>query len=166
MNPLERRRPARSRGPKALLDVNMLVALFDPMHIHHEAAHEWFGRSRSRGWATCPLTENGFVRVVSNPRYPGQGTSLRDAVARLAEIRQSADHFFWQDSVSVCEGDRFQPTYIQGHRQLTDIYLLGLAVANHGRLVTFDRNVPLRAVAGAEPRHLEILGATPTNGAQ
>jgi len=139
----------------------MLVALFDPMHIHHEAAHEWFGHNRSRGWATCPLTENGFVRVVSNPQYPGQGTSLRDAVARLAEIRRSADHFFWQDSVSVCEADHFQATYIQGHRQLTDVYLLGLAVANRGRLVTFDRNVSSRAVVGAEPQHLEILGATP-----
>lgn len=142
----------------------MLVALFDPMHIYHEAAHEWFARNRARGWATCPLTENGFVRVVSHPRYPGQGTSLRDAVARLAEIRQSPDHVFWQDSVSVCEADRFQPTYIQGHRQLTDVYLLGLAVANRGRLVTFDRSVPLRAVAGAQPQHLEILGATATSG--
>lgn len=143
----------------------MLVALFDPMHIHHEAAHEWFGRNRSQGWATCPLTENGFVRVVSNPRYPGQGTSLRDASARLAEIRQSTDHSFWQDSVSLCEGDVFQPAYIQGHRQLTDVYLLGLAVANRGRLATFDRSVPLKAVAGAEPRHLEIIGAALTNGA-
>jgi len=162
MNPLERRQRPRSRGAKALLDVNMLVALFDPMHIHHETAHEWFGRNRSRGWATCPLTENGFVRIVSNPKYPGQGTNLRDAVARLAEIRQSADHFFWQDSVSVCEGDFFQTTYIQGHRQLTDVYLLGLAVANRGRLVTFDRNVPLKTVAGAEPQHLEVIGAAPT----
>lgn len=139
----------------------MLVALFDPMHIHHEAAHDWFGENRSRGWATCPLTENGFIRVVSNPRYPGQGTSLRDAIARLAEIRQSTDHSFWQDSVSVCEADVCQPAYIQGHRQLTDVYLLGLAVANQGRLVTFDRSIPLRAVAGAEPRHLEIVGAVP-----
>jgi toxin-antitoxin system PIN domain toxin len=162
MNPLERRQRSRSRGAKSLLDVNMLVALFDPMHIHHEAAHEWFGHNRSRGWATCPLTENGFARVVSNPRYPGQGTSLRDAIARLAEIRQSADHFFWHDSVSVCEGDFFQAAYIQGHRQLTDIYLLGLAVANRGRLVTFDRTIPLKAVAGAEPQNLEIIGASST----
>jgi toxin-antitoxin system PIN domain toxin len=144
---------------KALLDVNILVALFDPMHVHHEAAHEWFGRNRSGGWATCPLTENGFVRVVSNPRYPGRGTSIRDAVARLTEILQSLDHLFWPDSVSVCGGDSFQPAYIQGHLQLTDVYLLGLAVANGGRLVTFDRGVPLKAVAGAGPQHLEIVGA-------
>src|SRR4051812_38398888 len=90
---------------KALLDVNFLVALFDPMHVHHEAAHEWFGRNRGEGWVTCPLTENGFVRVVSNPRYPGRGTSTRDAIARLTEIRQSPDHVFWPDSVSVCGGD-------------------------------------------------------------
>jgi toxin-antitoxin system PIN domain toxin len=142
---------------RALLDVNFLIALFDPMHVHHEAAHQWFARNREKGWATCPLTENGFVRVVSNPRYPGRGTTLRDAIARLAEIRRSAGHDFWQDSVSVCSGDSFQPAYIQGHRQLTDVYLLGLAVANRGRLVTFDRNIPLKAVAGAGPQTLEIV---------
>jgi uncharacterized protein len=141
----------------ALLDVNILVALFDPTHVHHEAAHEWFARNWSAGWATCPLTENGFARVVSNPRYPGRATSVRDAIARLAEVRQSADHVFWQDSVSVCDGDTFQPSFIQGHRQLSDVYLLGLAVANGGRLATFDRNVPLKAVTGAGPQHLEIV---------
>lgn len=159
------RRP-RSRSGGALLDVNVLVALFDPMHVHHEAAHEWFARNRSGGWATCPLTENGFVRVVSNPRYAGRGTSIRDAIARLAEIRQSADHVFWQDSVSVCDGDSFHPAFFQGHRQLTDVYLLALAVANRGRLVTFDRHVPLKAVAGAGPQHLEIVEGAPANGAE
>ncbi len=148
---------------KTLLDVNVLVALFDPMHVHHEAAHAWFARQRSEGWATCPLTENGFARVVSNPRYPGRGTNLRDAIARLAEIRRSADHVFWPDSVSVCGGDSFQPAFIQGHRQLSDVYLLGLAVANGGRLATFDRNVPLKAVSGAGPRHLEVLGGAPAS---
>ena len=143
----------------------MLVALFDPMHIHHEAAHEWFARNRSQGWATCPLTENGFVRVVSNPRYPGQRTSLKGAVSRLTEVRQSADHYFWQDSVSVCEEDLFQTAFIQGHRQLTDVYLLALAVANRGRLVTFDRTVPLKSVAGAEPRHLEVIDGELTDEA-
>ena len=142
---------------QALLDVNVLVALFDPMHVHHEAAHEWFARRRGEGWATCPLTENGFARIVSNPRYPGRVTSLRDAIARLAEIREHPDHVFWPDSVSVC-GDAFQPRYVQGHRQLSDVYLLGLAVANGGRLATFDRNVPLRAVSGAGPQHLEVVG--------
>jgi hypothetical protein len=165
MKTSERLRRSRSRGATALLDVNLLVALFDPMHIHHEVAHEWFGRHRSQGWATCPLTENGFVRVVSTPQYPGQGTSLRDAIARLAEARQSSDHFFWQDTASLCDADFFQPAYIQGYRQLTDVYLLGLAVANSGKLVTFDRGLPLKAIVGAEPRHVEILGAsTPTNG--
>lgn len=148
---------------KALLDVNVLVALFDPMHVHHEVAHEWFSRNRSEGWATCPLTENGFLRVVSSPKYPGRSTSLRDAVARLAEIRQSTDHVFWPDSVSVCDEKSFQPAYIQGHRQLTDIYLLGLAVANSGRLVTFDRSVPLKAVTNAGPQQLEIVGGAPAN---
>jgi toxin-antitoxin system PIN domain toxin len=150
---------------KALLDVNILVALFDPIHVHHEAAHEWFAQHRSQGWATCPLTENGFVRIVSNPKYPGNGTSLREAVRKLSEIRQSHDHVFWEDSVSVCEGASFQTAYIQGFRQLTDVYLLGLAVAHQGRLVTFDRSVPLKSVAGAGPQHLEILGGPRANRA-
>ena len=165
MKPGKHSRRPRTQGAKALLDVNLLVALFDPMHIHHEVAHEWFGHHRSLGWATCLLTENGFLRVVSNPQYPGQGTSLRDAIALFAEARQSSDHFFWQDSVSLCEREAFQSAYIQGYRQLTDVYLLGLAVANNGRLATFDREIPLKAVVGAEPRHLEIIGASAsTNG--
>jgi uncharacterized protein len=99
------------------------------------------------------------------PGTPARAPVLEDAIARLAEVRQSDDHVFWQDSVSVGDGESFAPAHIQGHRQLTDVYLLGLAVANHSRLVTFDRSVSLQAVAGAEPQHLEILGEAPNTGA-
>ncbi len=141
----------------ALLDVNVLVALFDPVHAHHEAAHEWFGQNRKRGWATCPLTENGTVRVLSNPAYPGRRTTVRDAIRRLDDFLESGDHTFWPDSVSLCDENLIRPDHLLGHRQLTDVYLLALAVTNGGWLVTFDRNFPLAAVEGAEADHLVRL---------
>lgn len=140
-----------------LLDVNVLIALFDEMHVHHEAAHRWFGSNRHLGWATCPLTENGFVRIISNPTYPGRGTSLADAISRLEKFRGSGSHVFWPDSVSLRDGSTFRSQHITGHRQLTDIYLLGLAFQNGGRLGTFDRTIPLRSVVGAQSEHLAVV---------
>lgn len=140
-----------------LLDVNVLIALFDEMHVHHELAHQWFGRNRRLGWATCPLTENGFIRIISNPTYPGRGTNLADAISRLEVFRASGNHVFWSDSTSLCDGSAFRPRHMTGHRQLTDIYLLGLALQNGGRLGTFDRTIPLRSVVGAVPEHLAVL---------
>lgn len=142
----------------ALLDVNVLVALFDEVHLHHDAAHQWFGDNRGLGWATCPLTENGFVRVVSNPTYVGRGATLHHAIARLEQFRLSGDHSFWPDSVSLRDGTLFRPVHIAGHRQLTDVYLLAIAVRHGGRLATFDRSIPLKSVAGAGPEQLAILG--------
>ena len=142
----------------ALLDVNVLIALFDPMHGHHEAAHQWLGENREAGWATCPLTENGFVRVLSNPAYPGRRTTPLDALGRLADFRNSGDHFFWSDDVSLCDTSIFEPRHIGGYRQLTDVYLLGLAARHEGRLVTFDRGIHRLAVQGAKGEHLEVIG--------
>jgi len=85
----------------ALLDVNVLIALFDPSHVHHEAAHRWFGKNRRSGWATCPLTENAFARVLSNPAYPGSRTTVQDAAARLGTFCSDRQHVFWNDSVSI-----------------------------------------------------------------
>lgn len=142
----------------ALLDVNVLVALFDPVHTQHEAAHEWFGDHRSSGWATCPLTENGIVRVLSNPAYPGRRTTVRDAIRRLAIFRDSEDHSFWPDSASLCDELLIRPAHLLGHKQLTDVYLLALAVTNGGRVATFERSFPLDAVDGANAGHMTVLG--------
>jgi len=142
----------------ALLDVNVLVALFDPAHVHHEAAHAWFGANRKNRWATCALTENAFVRVLSNPAYPGSRTTMEDAAARLRTFCSEAQHVFWTDSVSVREDDRFRWNHVQGHRQVTDVYLLALAVDNDGRLATFDSTISLRAVERAEVRSVEVIG--------
>ena len=143
----------------ALLDVNVLVALFDPEHVHHEAAHAWFGESRGRGWATCAITENGFVRVVSNPRYPGSRTTSADAARRLGQLCRSAGHRFWPASVSIRDRERFDYRQMGGHRRVTDLWLLALAVSQGGCLVTFDRAIPLAGVAGAEPGHLHVIAS-------
>lgn len=142
-----------------LLDVNALVALFDPEHVHHADIHRWFGAHRGEGWATCPLTENGLVRILSHPKYPGRRTALDDAVDRLRRFRDSGDHAFWPDSVSLCEPELLELRHVRGHRQLTDVYLLALAVRREGRLVTFDRSIRREAVARAAAEHLVVVGA-------
>ena len=141
----------------ALLDINVLVALFDPDHVHHDLAHDWFGEHGRAGWATCPLTENGFVRVLANPAYGGGSRRAPDLVARLRRFCGSGGHVFWPDSVSLGDSAVFDVSVLAGYRQLTDVYLLGLAHANGGCLATFDRTIPLRPVRGAGPRDLAVL---------
>lgn len=138
----------------ALLDVNVLVALFDPDHVHHQTAHDWLAENREEGWATCPLTENGLVRILSNPAYPGRRTTVQDAVDRLTAFRGSGDHEFWPDTLSLCDDGRFRFPQVGGHRRLTDVYLLALAVQRGGCLATFDRRIRPDPVAGAGPNHL------------
>jgi toxin-antitoxin system PIN domain toxin len=138
-----------------LLDVNVLVALFDPHHIHHEAAHDWFAGHRDAGWATCPITENGFVRVISHPSY-GLGERVESAAARLRTFCESAGHQFWRDAISLRD-DFFDLSRAGGAKQLTDIYLLGLAVNRKGRLATFDRTIPRGAVLGASPESVSVI---------
>jgi toxin-antitoxin system PIN domain toxin len=142
----------------ALLDVNVLVALFDPDHVHHELAHDWFADHRSAGWATCPVTENGFLRVLSNPAYGRDALRPDRLVERLRKFRASGNHVFWTDSVSLSDGRLFNLTLAPGFRQVTDVYLLGLARKMRGCLATFDRAIPVRAVIGAARSNLQIIG--------
>lgn len=141
----------------ALLDVNVLVALFDGAHTHHEAAHEWFSARRERGWATSPIVENGVVRVLSHPAYPGRRTSLPDAVRRLRELTASSHHVLWPDDLSITDEATFATTHIAGQRQITDVYLLALAVHRDGTLATFDRAIARKSVRNAEARHLTLI---------
>jgi toxin-antitoxin system PIN domain toxin len=140
----------------ALLDVNVLIALFDETHVHHLVAHDWFADHRKLGWATCPLTENGFLRVLTHPR-----AGVVDDYARLLEHFRSfcggAGHVFWSDSVSLTDERLFDPAVIVSHRQLTDVYLLGLARKMRGTLATFDTRIPMRAVRGATATMLSII---------
>lgn len=143
----------------ALLDVNLLVALFDPEHVHHEPSHRWFGAHKSGGWATCPLTENGLIRILSNPAYSRAPERPAGLAERLRRFRASGHHVFWPDDISLCDTRVFRADLAVGHRQLTDVYLLALARAHGGRLATFDRSIPLDAVVGAKADHLAVIEA-------
>ncbi len=141
-----------------LLDVNVLIALFDPGHPNHEDAHAWFGSPRKHRWATCPITLGGLVRILSSPAYPSFEASPGQVISHLRTFCSSPLHEFWEPGVSLLDETLFRPDFILGHKQVTDVYLLGLAVRRHGRLATFDRSIPLRAVVGADSRHVELLG--------
>lgn len=134
---------------RALLDVNVLVALFDPDHSHHDVAHDWFEEHRTRGWATCPMTENGFVRVLSQIVSGGNVTPVPELVDRLRKFCNSGHHEFWSDAVSLLDEALFDVTLARSHKQLTDVYLLALAVKRGGCLVTFDQRIPFGAVKGS-----------------
>jgi toxin-antitoxin system PIN domain toxin len=141
-----------------LLDVNVLVALFDPAHPNHEDAHRWFGPQRRRGWATCPITINGCTRVLSGPRYPGLETTTGEVIRRLKAMCSEAGHEFWEAGFSLFDESLFRPDLIAGPGQITDVYLLALAVRRNGRLATFDRSISWKAVVGANAGHLLLLG--------
>jgi hypothetical protein len=146
-----------------LLDVNVLIALFDPAHPNHEDAHDWFGRHERNGWATCTTTINGCVRILSNPRYPTVRARPEEVVAGLQQLCKSSHHRFWSDSTSLLDSGTFRPELIGSHQKITDICLLALACRNEGRLATFDRSIPLKAVAGAKQENLVLLGAALRN---
>jgi hypothetical protein len=147
---------------RALLDVNLLIALFDPDHVHHDLAHDWFVDHRDAGWATCPVTENGFLRVVTNPKYGVETLRPADLLARLRQFCDSGSHHFWTDAVSLRDERVFNLNFVAGPRQLTDVYLLGLAKKMRGRLATFDRTIPLKAVRGADAGTLHIIAPAGT----
>ena len=142
-----------------LLDVNVLVALFDPGHVHHEPAHAWFAGQRQHGWATCPATENGLVRILSNPRYPGRRTTASDAADRLRAFVGSGDHVFWPADVSLLDPARVRLEAVRGHGDVSDVHLLLVAVRHGGGLATFDRKLAADAVVGAESAHILTIPA-------
>lgn len=111
-----------------LPDINVLIALFDPKHIHHEAAQTWFASVIVTGWATCPLTENGFIRIASSPGYENLSLSVEQVASGLRALIgiTPCSHQFWADDISLCDTSLFKLGKVQGHRQLTDLYLLGL----------------------------------------
>ena len=154
---LRRERDEAVTQRPALLDVNLLVALFDPDHVHHDLAHDWFADSRHRGWATCAHTENGLVRVLTNPAYRSPVSRPLDVIERLHAFCASGDHHYWPDDVSLRDKDLFDPALIASHRTLTEVYLLGLAHRHRGRLATFDRGIPIRAVHRGDDDLLEVI---------
>ena len=141
---------------RALLDVNVLIALLDSDHASHDAAIRWFAKHAPEGWASCPITQNGCIRIMSNQGYPNP-LPVQAVIERLAEACDEFIHEFWPDEVSLLDSDVVDSTRIHGPRQLTDIYLLALAVQHEGRLVTFDNGIPLAAVRRATTQNMLIL---------
>jgi len=141
---------------RALLDVNVLIALLDSDHTSHGAAMSWFAKHAREGWASCPITQNGCIRIMTNPGYPN-ALPVQAVMKHLADACHEDVHEFWPDKVSLLDPGVFDPTRIHGPRQLTDIYLLGLAVEHAGRLVTFDTGIALTAVRKAKSHNLVVL---------
>lgn len=142
-----------------LLDVNILIALIDPKHVHHNVAASWFTREGQQGWASCPITENGVLRIVGHPRYqntPGSPVLVSEV---LRELRRVGNHQFWADDISLLTSAAVEPAALTSHRNLTDSYLLALAVTKGGQLVTLDVNLSTKAVRGGDAAIL-ILSAS------
>jgi uncharacterized protein len=141
---------------RALLDVNVLVALFDGNHSLHSPAMRWFEEHGDAGWASCPITQNGCVRVMSQPGYP-EHMPVVNLIERLRHATAHRAHEFWPDDASIFDEGLIDATRIHGPAQLTDVYLLALAFSHGGRLVTLDQSIALQAVRGAQKKHLVVL---------
>jgi toxin-antitoxin system PIN domain toxin len=140
---------------RGLLDVNVIIALLDPDHAFHERAHTWWASNQNHGWASCPLTENGVVRIMSHPGYSRKVQfTPADLIDRLRQFAAQSDHEFWPDDISLRDEKIVTAERIHSSRQLTDLYLLALAMMHQGRLVTFDRGIPLSGVPHAKPANL------------
>ncbi len=141
-----------------LLDVNVLVALTWPTHVHHVDARSWFEREGNAGWATCPVTELGFVRVSSNPRAIRDAVTPPEAAAVLKRLTELPGHRFWADDIPVAATGTFDTLSLVGHRQVTDAYLVALAGRHSGKLATLDRGVPeLVADPQQRARRVEMI---------
>jgi uncharacterized protein len=137
-----------------LLDVNVLIALLWPPHEAHARAQHWFARNAHQGWATCAMTQAGFVRIVSNPAFSRRAVSPRDALEVLSGSLQHPAHRFWTEDLEVTEALAHFGRRLLGHQQVTDAYLLGLAIHKKGRLATLDTNLssPLPGQSAAKTR--------------
>lgn len=137
-----------------LLDANVLIALGDPSHVHHHRVQGWFHSQPGRAWATCPLTENAFIRIIGAVSYPGHVgdmDALRSALARMCSF---PGHQFWDDSVSLCDMTLFPR--MPSSKHLTDVYLLGLAVAHKAKLATLDKRIDPKLVPGGAKAYFLI----------
>lgn len=141
---------------RSLLDVNVLLALLDADHADHARARTWLGSHIDAGWASCPITENGFLRIISQDRYPSP-VPLADAVARLRLATDTDLHEFWPCDVTILDPATADAQRLHGARQVTDAYLLALAASRGGRFVTLDRKIALSAAPTAEARHLHVI---------
>jgi uncharacterized protein len=140
----------------SLLDINVLVALAWPNHEHHARAHSWFTAHASEGWATCPLTQCGLIRISANPAIIANAVKPQDATMLLKRMIAHPHHVFWHDDISV-DTSHIPWERVTGHRQIADAYLLGLAAKHDGRLATFDRGIFALARTPEERARVEVI---------
>ena len=133
-----------------LLDVNVLIALIDPGHVAHDDAHAWFDATGRTAWATCPITENGVVRIAGNPKYPNCPASPAIVLSIVRRLTSLPGHVFWPDDVSLVDDEAVDPSRVLTPGQVTDTYLLALAKQHGGQLATFDRRLSTAAVKGGK----------------
>ncbi|MGH9560664.1 MAG: TA system VapC family ribonuclease toxin, partial [Terracidiphilus sp.] len=131
-----------------LLDVNVLIALIDPTHIQHDRAHDWFAAEGHDAWATCPLTENGVLRIVGNSRYPNSPGNPAAVAELMTVFLALGGHEFWPDDITLFDAAHVDTRRLLNSTQLTDSYLLALAIAHDAKLATFDRHMVADAVEG------------------
>ncbi len=141
---------------RALLDVNVLIALLDAEHLHHDQARRWLRENIRTGWATCPITQNGCLRIMAQPGYTNP-LSTSQVAERLREATDTAHHEFWPDDISLLPTDVVDWRRLIGPKQLTDVYLLALAVTHGGRFVTFDAWIAPLVVPQAKERNICII---------
>ena len=141
---------------RSLFDVNVLIALMDTGHVNHNHAWDWLRANIEHGWATCPLTQNGCLRIMSQPGYPNT-LPMKEIAKRLSEATQTRYHEFWPDSLSILSDKWLNWRLLLGPKQVTDVYLLALAVANGGRFVSFDRRVSVESVVGATEENFCLI---------
>jgi uncharacterized protein len=139
-----------------LLDVNVLIALVDPNHVQHEQAHAWFGQHAAEGFATCPITENGLLRIVGHPKYPNSPGAPGVVATALRGLRALSGHVFWPDSISLLDASLVKVTRLSSHAQVSDTYLLALAKKNGGKLATLDQRLLADAVVKGQDALLLI----------
>jgi uncharacterized protein len=141
-----------------LLDANVLIALCDELHAHHRDAHHWFTSGGNQSWATCPLTENAFVRITSKTSYPRSTGSVVEQLKTLRELCQLSGHQFWPDEVSLLRQEIWSRPDLTNPADLTDLYLIALAVKRGAKFVTLDRTIPAHRIRGGKEA-LHVISA-------
>lgn len=131
-----------------LLDINVLIALADPLHSFHKVTKQWFHSQRGLSWATCPITENGFIRIVSQYAYQGNQLSPDSVRQTLDRMCSQPGHQFWPDDVSARETAKLP--HLPGPKNLTDLYLLALAVKHEGKFVSLDAGIDASLVPSGQ----------------
>lgn len=142
-----------------LPDVNVLIALAWPNHVQHKAAHRWFEELNTRGtqWATCPTTQNAFIRISSNPKIISEAVSPEDALAFLQKMVKHPLHTFFESGLSISEQGNIPAQLLQGYKQITDVYLLLLAQKHSAVLASFDGRFARAAQSSRLAQYMQLI---------